>query len=438
VQPIHKAEVTLSLRADLILLPVATSFVEKAATAFGLGESEALSLTLATEEIFAYLCGAAAPGKEVLMKCRSGGYYVDQEFLFEARDFNMKAFNLTASVSMDHQDGMDETGLLIASRMVDRFQFFEEGKSLRLILTKDKSYPSLSDLPAADHNTLESYSIRPPDTEELKLFVYLAHKRYDSPVTPQSFNFPGKVADMVACGEYRSAIAADQAGHIGGGIVWRWDGIRLVEFYGPYILGSPNPGMSQALIDSCLRNVARIGAVGLICRYPTPELPAEYFEPLGSLIFRNEENALVELTSYYRHLEEDLGLSVWSHDSIEPFLVNTYGRLAFAREIKPVRSGGESHSAFSVLAAEFDRGAGQVTLRPIWWGADSESVLAAYVKTLLKEKLGGILFEMDLGKSWQCYFTPALSKFGFEPRLVLPYAGQGDLVIFQHRIGGSI
>ena len=114
MQSVYRAEVTLSLRADQIFLPVATSFVEKAAVAFGLAEPEALSLTLAAEEIFAYLCSAAAPGKEVLMKCRSGGYYVDQEFLFEARDFNMKAFNLTASVSMDHQDGTDETGLLIA------------------------------------------------------------------------------------------------------------------------------------------------------------------------------------------------------------------------------------------------------------------------------------------------------------------------------------
>ena len=438
MQSIHRAEVTLSLRADQIFLPVATSFVEKAAVAFGLAEPEALSLTLAAEEIFAYLCGAAAPGKEVLMKCRSGGYYVDQEFLFEARDFNMKAFNLTASVSMDHQDGMDETGLLIASRMVDRFQFFEEGKTLRLILTKDKSYPSIDAFVAPDANLLESFFIRPPDTEELKLFVRLARKRYASPVAPQSFNFPGKVADMVACGEYRSAIAADQAGHIGGGLLWRWDGIRLVELYGPYVWGSPDSEMSKALIDYCLSNVARVGAVGLICRYPTPELPAEYFEPLGSLIFRNEQNGLLELTSYYRHLEEDLGLSVWSHESIEPFLVNTYSRLAFAREIRLVRSGGESHSAFSVLSSEFDRSAGQVTLRPIWWGADSESVIAAYVETLLKEGWGSILLEMDLGKAWQCYFTMALSKCGFEPKLVLPYAGQGDLVIFQHGIEGSL
>ena len=60
MQSIRKAEVTLSLQADLIFLPVATSFVEKAAAAFGLAEPEALSLTLATEEIFVYLCSVAA------------------------------------------------------------------------------------------------------------------------------------------------------------------------------------------------------------------------------------------------------------------------------------------------------------------------------------------------------------------------------------------
>ena len=117
---------------------------------------------------------------------------MDQEFLFEARDFNMKAFNLTASVSMDHQDGMDETGLLIASRMVDRFQFFEEGKTLRLILTKDKSYPSLSDFPVPDPKPLKSFSVRPPDTEELKLLVRpcaeaLRLSRYSA-----KLQFPGK------------------------------------------------------------------------------------------------------------------------------------------------------------------------------------------------------------------------------------------------------
>ena len=439
MQPDYRTEVTLSLRAELNFLPVATSFAEKSAAAFGLGESEALSLTLATEEIFAYICSVAAPRKEIRLKCRGCVYYVDQEFLFETRNFNMKAFNLVGLAPTDHQVGMEETGLLIASRMVDRFQFFEEGNALRLILTKDKSYDPIVEVVAPHDKPIGSFSVKTPEIEELKLLVRFAQKNYAPPVIPQSFNFPGKVADMVACGEYESAIASDQTGHIGGGIIWRSGGIPLVELYGPYIFPQdPTPEMASALIDFCLGHIARSGAAGLISRYPTPELPKEYFEPLGSLSLSNEGYHPLELISYYRHLEEDLGLSVWSDASIEPFLTRTYNQLAFAREITPVRSEGESYSAFSVLSAEFDRSAGQVTLRPVWWGKDSESIVAAYLDMLLKEKFESILFEMDLGKSWHCYFTPALTRSGFEPRLVLPYAGKGDLVIFQHRFGGSL
>jgi hypothetical protein len=54
---------------------------------------------------------------------------------------------------------------------------------------------------------------------------------------------------------------------------------------------------------------------------------------------------------------------------------------------------------------------------------------------MLKEGITNILFEMDLGKSWQCHFTQPLLETGFEPRLVLPYAGRGDLIVFQHKVG---
>ncbi len=88
-----------------------------------------------------------------------------------------------------------------------------------------------------------------------------------------------------------------------------------------------------------------------------------------------------------------------------------------------------------VLSAEFDRGASQVTLRPVWWGLDSEENVANHVRVLRDEGMSGILFEIDLGKPWHSRFTTALFSAGFEPRLVLPYAGKGDLVVFQHAGG---
>jgi len=195
-------------------------------------------------------------------------------------------------------------------------------------------------------------------------------------------------------------------------------------------------GMARALVDHCLSATARTRAIGLINRHPTAELPTEYFEPLGSLMLTVDGDT-IEMTTYFRHLEEDLGSTIWAHPLLEDFLKKEYRKLFFAREIKPIRDEGESGSPFSVLSADFDRAAGRVTLYPIWWGKDSQETLAAYVETLLNEGLPSMFFEMDLGASWQCHFTPALLEKGFEPRLVIPHAGKGDVVVFQYKIGES-
>jgi hypothetical protein len=84
-----------------------------------------------------------------------------------------------------------------------------------------------------------------------------------------------------------------------------------------------------------------------------------------------------------------------------------------------------------VLSAEFDRSQKIVTLRPIHPGADADKNMANHLKLFVEESLRSVFFEMDLAQPWQTEFTPALLKNGFTPRLVLPYAGQGDLVIFQ-------
>ncbi len=435
LQPLLETEAELRLRSDLPLLPLATSFVEKASGALGLAQPEALALTLATEEIFTYLCQVAVPGKELRILCRSGGYYVEAEFVFEPQDLNLRAFNITCSPSL-HEPECLETGLLIASRMVDRFQFLEDEKGFRLILTKEKTYPASAEIRIPESKPLKQFSIRLADPEELKIFVRMVTDHYVPPFVPMSFAHPGKVVDMVATGKYNIILAVDAAGHIGGGLIWRWETNRLVGFYGPYLLNQPlESGMARALVDACISLIARTRATGLISRYPTQELPLEYFEPLGFLTFRHAGGTAQEITAYYRHLEEDVGLSVWSHPSLEPFLTAEYRRLFFAREINMVRNEGEAFSLYSVLSSGFDRGSGRVTLYPMWLGTDAHEVLASHVTAILNENIANILFEMDIGKAWQCHFTPALLESGFQPRLVLPYAGKGDRVVFQHERG---
>jgi anti-sigma regulatory factor (Ser/Thr protein kinase) len=431
-----KSQVVLNLQAETVFLPLAMSFVEKAARAFGLEEAEALSLTLATEEIFGYLCRVAAQGRDIRLTCRGGGYYVEEDLLFRSEDFNMRAFNLTCSAALDDETRTEETGLLIASRMVDRFQFSEENEGLRLTLRKEKAYPEIIEPEAPEIKPLGEFSVRPPNAEELKVFLHLVNKHYGSHSIPFNFRFPGKIVDMVAYGEFDAALAVDSAGHIGGGVVWHRTSSSIVDCAGPYLFNqSAESDMAQALVNYCIMAIARTDTLGLMVRYATAELPIEYFESLGSLNIYRPGTTPVDLKVFYRHLGEDPGSAVWSHQLLDEILSREYRRLFLAREILHVRDEGETSTPFSVLSAEFNKLLGSVTLRPVWLGRDSVEVVAGYVETLLKEEVGAILFELDLGKPWQSHFTPALLQNGFDPRLILPYGGASDLVIFQHHQG---
>ncbi len=438
MQSAPKPETALDLYGDAVFLPVVTSCVEKSARAFGMDDTGSLSLTLAAEEIFSYLCRFVVPHRPVRIVCRTGGYYVDVEFLFPARDFDMRAFNITACLSTDDETCLEETGLLIASRMVDRFKFSEHDNFLRLLLTKERDYPDpFSDAPPLP-SALEEFVVRVPDAEEIKAVVGLIMAGEESYGIPHGLRSPGRLVDMVASGDYQVAVAADRASHIGGAIAWHREGTGMVECYGPYVFNQRSETeMARTLMDHCLGAIARQDVRGLINRHPTPHLPREYFEELGSAFQCGTDCVPVELAAYYRQLEEDPGSTVWSHPDLKDFLEDQYRRLILPREIKDSQYAGEESSPFSVLSAEFYRTRQRVTLRPVWWGTDSEKTVGEHVKTLTKEGISFIFFEMDLGRAWHCHFTPSLLNNGFEPRFVLPYAGRGDLVVFQCMRGAS-
>jgi hypothetical protein len=435
VSPTRTWDVSLKVRAQESLLPLAVTCAEKTAIALGLGEQEALAITLASEEIFGHLCRVAAAGRDVEIRCRSGGYYVEQEFVFKAQDFNMRAFNLTASASVEDDSAVEETGLLIACRMVDRFKLAHSEEGLTLTLIKEKAYPEISEIRAPEIPPLEHYIIRAPDPEELKVFVHLVNRYYEDYAIPGIFRYPGKLVDMVASDDYGAAVAVDGAGRMGGGVLWQGVSAETVEWLGPYLFNqSASSGMALDLVDACIEAVARSRAESLITRFPTRELPADYFELLGSVTLCPKDGHPVELDAFYRHLGEDLGSAAWCHPLLEEFLVREYERLAFARQIHLVQDEGETHSPFSVLSAELDRSIGSMTLRPVWWGKDASETVASHVSVLLKEDVSCILFEIDVGRAWHSHFVPALLDHGFEPRFVLPLAGKGDVVVFQHSL----
>lgn len=428
-------QVSLKFCLNPVFLRLVTSFAEESGKAFGLNTADALKLTLACEEIFAYLCRAGRTDETITLEATNGGYYVQVKFSSKARDFNPRAFNLTSSVSFEDTASLEEMGLLIASRAVERFYIAEEPQQgFGLVLIKEKSYPDLTDLKVPEIKPIKNVTIKTPEADTLKLFVRLIATHYPSHLYPPAFLIPGKVVDMVASGEYGAKVAVDEKGQIGGGILWRWVGLKTVESFGPYLFNQPKgPEISEALTDACLGEIAKTEAIGLISRYSTPELPKGYFESLGSIDLFQLDGSAMPWPIYYRQLHEDLGCQVWAHPVLEDFLRAEYRRLFFAREIRSTRYGGEQRPAYSVFAPQFDRTNRQITLRAIWDGADASENLSQHLKVLKAETLPNIFFEVDLGHAWQANLSPILIDSGFRPRLILPYGGECDVVVFQYQ-----
>ena len=168
-----------------------------------------------------------------------------------------------------------------------------------------------------------------------------------------------------------------------------------------------------------------------ISRYAENALLTSYFEKLGSTSVYKVGEMTSRKDAYYRQINEDSGSRVWAHPDIEGFLQEFYQGLFLPREIRLVLSQGEEQNQESVFTTEIDRGREQVTIRPLVFGEDAEHNLTQHINSLQKEKLFNIFLEMDLGKAWQPSLTPYLLSSGFKPCLLLPYAGDGDLLIFQ-------
>lgn len=432
-------QVALRMTIDPDLIHLAAAFAEQSAAAFDLDKKSVLALTLATEEIVGHLSRTPAKGGEIEILCKERVYCVEETFRLPDRDLDLRAFNLTARVSPEDESSLEETGLIIASRMVDGFRFKNVPDGLMLTLIKEKAYPEVGGTWNGTAKPLESFSVRPPDSEELKTFVHMALTFYQTAQLPLAFRFPGKVVDMAAAGEFAILIAADQTGNIGGGILLHLSRNQVVEAAGPYIFGQEDTSrMAEDLIEACIASLARTGRIGLILRHPTRHIPEGWFELLGTLEPRGEDGKIRSNPFYYRQIEEDLGTAVWCHPDLTAFLSGEYRRLALPRRIRTVSDLGETASPYSVIFVELDPFHDEAVLHPIWWSRDAEQNLADHLALLEKESLSNILFAMDLGNPWHVRFTPMLIEEGFEPRIVMPYGGVSDLLLFQRsRRGGS-
>ena len=427
--------VELIVHCERAFLPVVLSVVEGGSKALGAGEKEAFRLVLATEEIFTHLLGILSPETQVTLRCATGFYNFSVEMAVPVKNIDLGAFNITASVSPESEASLEEMGLLIAARSVDSLLVEKDEKGgVVFRIVKEREYPELETVPDVrlpeDTGVL---TVRDATPESLKLFTYLLLRHVPSNRYPTAFRYPGKVADMVKSGTYGALVAQDAAGAVGGGVLWRLLSPEMAECFGPYcFMKEGREATIRALLDGVLGKIARSSVLGLINRYHPEEMPPNYFEELGTIRDYSEGEGGKEYPYFFRMMREDLGAKAWVHPDIEPFVRETTQRLFLPREILPVHDEGEHRPAHSVISARFEPPARRATLRPLWPGQDVAENLSRHVAALTAEKIVNLLFEVDLGISEHALWIPALISQNFAPKVILPYAGKGDLLLFQY------
>lgn len=422
--------VELSTALAPAMLPMVVNFAEQAGKAFGLSQPKQLKLAQAVEELFSFFAAQDQDDSTVRLLCRSGGYYVELDCIFPMSVLPVAAFNIAPNMQTDSIASLEEMGLLLAARAVDRLDVVRKTReSLEVRLIVEKDYPAgITALEPLDAG--ERYIVQPATgIEELKQFAQRVSDVYGAGA-PAFFKFPGKVVNMVGSGEYDAALAIDDRGNVGGGIFWRQTG-KMAEFYGPYLFAQ-QAGLAQAALDQALVKLAHTEAVCMVTLQPTSDIPGDYFERLGELVFKEPNNRQTRYKALYRQLGEDSGAVVYVNPVIHSFVKDCYDRLTLPRSIILSDCAGENLAEQSTFSVALDWHLHQAFLSKLAVGQDAQVNLAKHVEILRTEGILNIFFRLDAGRVEEAVLAPALLASGFVPRLILPWGGYGDVILFQH------
>jgi len=127
-----------------------------------------------------------------------------------------------------------------------------------------------------------------------------------------------------------------------------------------------------------------------------------------------------------------MGASVWAHPSMVDFLEEVYREHVLMRDIRETDGQGETLPERSVFSARLQPELSKARLLPMVLGADADECVKHHVAKLSEENYTNIFFRLDLAYGWQAVLGGILMENGFVPKLVLPYGGKSDVVVFQY------
>ncbi|WP_243360171.1 hypothetical protein [Fundidesulfovibrio terrae] len=426
---------SLETPPDIGYARVLTTAAEALARSRGLAAREQMRFQLAVEEFFTYLAQVVPEHGPIRTVLTGKPYQVCASIRFQASGLCLGALNAgcTAVPAGDGETG-HPLSLMLAGRVADRFRIDRDGGDAFILHAEvDKAYPP-AEAPG------QCVAIRPPyraglesDPSLLMHAAALAASRYPAWHCPASFQTPGKFADMSGAGRFFSIIAQDAASHPAGILCWARSGDKGLAFSGPFVFAPPEDAaqVARLLTDAFLAAVAREKVEIVFSERATPDAPDGYFESLGSLTLHGQEGPS-EQPVLYRHLREDAGETVWAAPELEGYLRGAYDRLAMCRDILTAHPPAAFERKRSLLSTTLDKNKGLAVLRPLLDGEDASANLAAHVQALSEKGVPNVLLYLDLSRAWEAALAGPAMEAGFRPRLVLPFAGRSDVLVFQH------
>ncbi len=439
MQQIHgknSAVIRIPFRAPF--LPLAMEFTDKGARGFGYGDREAGGLVLAVEELFSFYAPRAAVASMVEIELEDHGFRLALSISFHAANPDMRAFNLTWRVSHDSEDSLDTLGPMIAARSVSSLRLdFGGDERIVIRMTRDREYPPAGAVPLPPPDVEKSVRLSDPSPDDLRHFAAMATTSC-APFLPSFLAKPGMVADMLAAGRL-SAVLALSGDWITGGVLWRPLTDTCIELYGPYLFrDDPDDRTLTLLLDEAVGRISRSRARGLLRGQGSLPGHERFFDFLGELEMAGISGHAARSVYYYRQLREESGGVVYCTARLAAFLHEQYDRLCLPRQVRETHGETALARDASVLAVELDYPRSLAVIRPLCAGRDMAANLAGHLDLLRDEGILNFIVEINTGRGEDTAFADALAETGFVPRLLIPDAGQGDLVIYDHAEGNAL
>lgn len=423
---------TLRIPLNMPFLALAIEFAGKGARGLGYSDRESRSLELAVEELFSYYVEKVDVDSLVEIVLEDQGYRLALSISFHMANPDMRAFNLVWQINPDNAESLDMLGPMIAARSVSSLRLdFGNNELVTLRMTRNRDYPAapVAALPPSDIRG--TVRLAEPSPNDLRHFAAMVSAS-GADFLPGFLASPGMAADMLTAG-HLNALLALSGDWIIGGVLWRPLTDSCLELYGPYLFNEdPDELVLTMLLDETLGRIARSRFGGLVRRQGHLDGYQRFFDLLGELDLTGISGAATRSTYYYRQLREESGGVVYCSGALATFLGDQYDHLSLPRQLRESSSEQLRLRDASVLAVELEYPRSLAIIRPLCSGRDMAANLTAHLDLLQNDGISNFMVEINTGRSEDIAFADALEATGFVPRLLIPDAGQGDLVIYDH------